>query len=62
MENYKVIVEQSDSTVVTAFESNKARQKEYQSERELENSLIKQLVNQGYEYLNVENTKGLLTN
>jgi type I restriction enzyme, R subunit len=62
MENYKVIVEQSDSTVVTAFESNKARQIEYQSERELENALIKQLVNQGYEYLNVQNTTGLLAN
>jgi type I restriction enzyme, R subunit len=62
MENYKVIVEQSDSTVVTAFESNRARQKEHQSERELENTLIKQLINQGYEYLDIQNTTGLISN
>lgn len=62
MDKYKVIIEQSESTVVSAFESSKTRAKEYQSEKDLENALIKQLVSQGYEYITLQNADGLISN
>ncbi|MDD3382991.1 MAG: hypothetical protein PHT83_05810, partial [Bacilli bacterium] len=62
MNNYNVIIENIDSTVVSSYESNKTKQSEYQSEADLEKSLIKQLISQGYEYLNVKNTEELFIN
>ena len=62
MNNYNVIIENIDSTVVSSYESKKTRQTEYQSEADLEKSLIKQLISQGYEYLNVKNTEELFIN
>ncbi len=62
MNNYNVIIENIDSTVVSSYESKKTRQTEYQSESDLEKSLIKQLVSQGYEYLKVKNTEELFIN
>src|SRR5690606_13734342 len=62
MNNYNVIIENIDSTVVSSYESKKTRRTEYQSEADLEKSLIKQLISQGYEYLNVKNTEELFIN
>lgn len=60
MNKFDVIIENNDSTVVSSYESKITRQKEYQSEADLEKSLIKQLKEQGYEYLNIKTPKELI--
>jgi len=62
MEEYKIIVQQNESTVVEEYKSNQERQKEYQSEPELENELIKQLKSQGYSFVNIHNNTDLILN
>lgn len=62
LEKYKVIIENIDSTVVSSYESQRARHTAYQSESDLEHTLIKQLISQGYEYLRVKDTDGLFSN
>ena len=51
MTDHSIIAEQNDSTVVAQWEKVKLSNTTYQSEAELEKSFIKQLQNQGYEYL-----------
>ncbi len=62
MTDYKIIIENIDSTVVSEYESKRPRQTEYQSEADLERTLVKQLISQGYEYLNIKTSKDLLLN
>ena len=50
MDDYKIIVEQDNSTVVGRYETPKRDGGGYQSEARLEAEFIKQLVGQGYEY------------
>lgn len=62
MNKFDIIIENIDSTVVSSYESKRVRQTEYQSEADLENALIKQLKNQGYEYLNAKTPNELILN
>ena len=50
MDDYKIIVEQDNSTVVGRYETPKRDGGGYQSEARLEAEFIEQLVGQGYEY------------
>lgn len=62
MSNLQKISENSDSTVVTNFISTKKTYTAYQSEAELEQSFINQLINQGYEYLPIKCEEELVAN
>jgi len=62
VDQYNVIIQQSESTVVAEYKSDLLRQKEYQSETELEAELIKQLRNQGYVFLPIHNNQELISN
>ena len=62
MTDHSIIAEQNDSTVVAQWEKVKLSNTTYQSEAELEKSFIKQLQNQGYEYLAIHTEKQLLDN
>lgn len=62
-EQYSIIAEQSESTVVARYERTARTAQGYQSEDNLEQALIKQLVSQGYEYARaIHNEKDLLLN
>ena len=60
--DYKIIVEHKDSTVVARYQIPKKEGEGYQSEAKLEAEFIKQLVSQGYEYVKVKDEAGLLVN
>ena len=63
MDDYKIIVEQDNSTVVGRYETPKRDDGSYQSEARLEADFIEQLVGQGYEYAKqVKNEASLLQN
>ena len=62
MDDYKIIVEQEHQTVMAHFEVEPKPVEGYQSEAQLEGSLIKQLVSQGYEYALVKDETALLKN
>jgi len=63
MDDYKIIVEQDNSTVVGRYETPKRDGGSYQSEARLEADFIEQLVGQGYEYARqVKNEASLLQN
>ena len=62
MEDYKIIVEQEHSTVMAHYEITAKPDGGYQSEAKLEAEFIKQLVGQGYEYIQVKDEAGLLKN
>lgn len=62
MDQYKVIIQQTESTVVSEYKSEIKKPEAYQSERDLELALLSQLKNQGYEFLKVHEAKGLLSN
>lgn len=61
-EQYKIIAEQDNSTVVARYEISKRKGDCYQSEAELERWLIDQLQLQGYEYPRIRNEQELLEN
>lgn len=61
-EQYKIIAEQDNSTVVARYEISKRNRDCYQSEAELERWLIDQLQLQGYEYPRIRNEQELLDN
>ena len=61
-EQYKIIAEQDNSTVVARYETSKRKGDCYQSEAELERWLIDQLQLQGYEYPRIRNEQELLEN
>jgi len=52
MSQYNTIIETSESTVVSEYESKLVRSDSYQSEAALESAFIKMLTEQGYEYAN----------
>ncbi|WP_096027896.1 type I restriction endonuclease subunit R [Campylobacter lanienae] len=62
MNNYNVIMEMTNSTVVAEYEPLKKKSDSYQSEAALENEFIKMLSEQGYEYLKINDSKGLINN
>jgi type I restriction enzyme R subunit len=62
LEQIKIIAQQSESTVVTEYKSDKKRQTNYQSEHELELALINQLKNLGYTFLDIHGNDDLVSN
>ena len=63
MDDYKIIVEQDNSTVVGRYETPKRDGGTYQSEARLEAEFIRQLAGQGYEYARqVKDEASLLAN
>ena len=62
MSQYNVVMEMNDSTVVAEYEPLKRKSDEYQSEATLENEFIKQLIEQGYEYLKIHDSSTLINN
>lgn len=59
---YKVVAENSQSTVVTVYNPPVDRSKNYQSEAELEKAFIEQLKTQAYEYLKISSEEELIAN
>lgn len=62
VENFNILVEQSNCTVMTRYEAAPREATAYQSEARLEADLIAQLVAQGYERLEVTDEAGLIAN
>jgi len=62
MSKYNVVMEMSDSTVVTEYEPLKKKSDAYQSEQALENEFIRMLTEQGYEYLKINDANALNIN
>ena len=60
--DYRNIIESAEQTVVAESKTPYTIIKEYQSEAELEKSLIKQLTEQGYQYIDIKNEAGLIKN
>lgn len=62
MNQYKIVAADSESTVVAEYTPSPQREDSYQSEARLEQDFIKQLQEQGYEYINVTSEAGLIAN
>lgn len=62
MNKDNVIMEMTNATVVAEYEPLKKKSDSYQSEAALENEFIKMLSEQGYEYLKINDSKGLISN
>ncbi|WP_086277291.1 type I restriction endonuclease subunit R [Campylobacter devanensis] len=62
MNKDNVIMEMTNATVVAEYEPLKKKSDSYQSEAVLENEFIKMLSEQGYEYLKINDSKGLISN
>ena len=62
MEQYKIIVLQNESTVVSEYKSDRQRPNEYQSEARLEQELIQQLKSQGYEKVSIHSNEEMVSN
>ena len=62
MNNYNIVAATTENTVVTAYESVKNRSDSYQSEAALEQEFIRQLTQQGYDYLNIHQEADLIVN
>ena len=61
-EQFNIIAEQDNCTVVAKYEPQQRSGNAYQSEAELEQWLITQLQHQGYEYPTIRNEEELLLN
>lgn len=61
-EQYKMVAENPQSTVVSDFEPVYRKSTQYQSEAEIEHDFISQLEKQGYEYLPIKTAKELICN
>jgi len=59
---YNLIADNSNSTVVAEYVSDKKRVEQYQSEDALEKAFIKQLGSQAYEYLSITSEEALVAN
>lgn len=59
---YNLVIEKSDSTVLAEYKPMKRKNREYQSEADLELELIRNLQEQGYEYLKIHNPHDLEDN
>lgn len=62
MSKYNVVMETNSSTVVAEYEPLKKKSDAYQSEKALEDELIKMLGEQGYEYLKINDSETLVNN
>lgn len=62
MSKYNVVMEMSNSTVVTEYEPLKKKSDSYQSEQALENEFIRMLGEQGYDYLKIHDSDSLVNN
>ena len=62
MSKYNVVMEMSNSTVVTEYEPLKKKSDAYQSEADLEKEFIRMLEEQGYEYLTIHDSNALIEN
>ena len=62
MSDYNIVAADNESTVVAEYTPGKRRDDLYQSEAALEQAFIKNLQEQGYEYINVTDEAGLLAN
>ena len=62
MSKYNVVMETSNSTVVTEYEPLKRKSDSYQSEAALEQEFIRMLTEQGYDYLEIHEQDALVTN
>lgn len=61
-EQYQLVSENPESTVVAEFEPGYRSAAQYQSEAEMEDDFIKQLARQAYDYLPVKTEKELIDN
>ncbi|MDO7021394.1 type I restriction endonuclease subunit R [Brachyspira innocens] len=61
-ENIDIIKMSEESTVVAKYIPVERTRTKYQSEEELEEEFIKQLTQQGYEYINIKNENDLIKN
>lgn len=59
---YDLIAETEESTIVAEYEAKYDKSDKYQSEADLEKEFIRQLQNQGYEYLPIHQEADLVTN
>ncbi|PSM51952.1 type I restriction/modification system, restriction subunit [Campylobacter blaseri] len=62
MNDIKPIAQMTDGIVLAKFESLKPRSESYQSEAQLEDELIENLISQGYEKLDIHSQKELCEN
>lgn len=62
MAGYNMVAQNVESTVVSEYKSEKAKDTAYQSEAELETAFINQLTKQAYEYLPIHSEKDLIEN
>jgi len=62
MTKLNIISQNPESTLVAEFVPDQKRERNYQSEAMLEDAFIKQLQEQGYEYLQIKDEKALITN
>lgn len=62
MSKYNVVMETSNSTVVSEYEPLKRKSDSYQSEAALEKEFIRMLTEQGYDYLEIHNEETLKNN
>ena len=62
MSKYNVVMEMSNSTVVTEYEPIKKKSEAYQSEADLEKEFIRMLEEQGYDYLTIHDSNALVEN
>lgn len=62
MSKYNVVMEMSNSTVVSEYEPLKKKSDAYQSEQALENEFIRMLGEQGYDYLEIHDSDTLVNN
>ena len=60
--DYNMLISTLESTVVTEYVKEDIPVYTYQSEADLEREFIRNLQNQGYEYLNIHNEKELIVN
>jgi len=62
MTQYSILASTDEYTVVSEYKPEGKRAKSYQSEADLENTFIKQLISQGYEYLEINSEEDLIQN
>ena len=62
MSKYNVVMEMSNSTVVTEYEPLKKRSEAYQTEAALEAKFVRMLTEQGYDYLKIHDSNSLVKN
>ncbi|NLK54640.1 MAG: type I restriction endonuclease subunit R, partial [Bacteroidales bacterium] len=62
MSSYHIVASTSESTVVAEYVPATTRPGAYQSEGELEREFIRQLTEQGYEYLKIKDENEIVTN